>query len=72
MVAFVSNPEVGFLLIAPTAAEKRSVLEEKMKIEEILQAQTEAENFREKVSEITSYIRQTFGTNVRYFIDDIK
>ena len=57
---------------APTAAEKRSVLEEKMKIEEILQAQTEAENFREKVSEITSYIRQTFGTNVRYFIDDIK
>lgn len=57
---------------APKAAEKRSVLEEKMKIEEVLQAQTEAENFREKVSEITSYIRQTFGTNIRSFIDEIK
>lgn len=57
---------------APKAAEKRSVLEEKMKIEEVLQAQTEAENFREKVSEMTSYIRQTFGNNVRSFIDEIK
>ena len=57
---------------APTAAEKRSVLEEKMKIEEVLQAQTEAENFREKVSEMTSYIRQTFGSNIRSFIDEIK
>lgn len=57
---------------APKAAEKRSVLEEKMKIEEVLQAQTEAENFREKVSEMTSYIRQTFGSNIRSFIDEIK
>lgn len=57
---------------APKAAEKRSVLEEKMKIEEVLQAQTEAENFREKVSEMTSYIRQTFGNNIRSFIDEIK
>lgn len=57
---------------APKAAEKRSVLEEKMKIEEVLQAQTEAENFREKVSEMTSYIRQTFGGNIRSFIDEIR
>lgn len=57
---------------APTAAEKRSVLEEKMKIEEVLQAQTEAENFREKISEITSYIRQTFGTGIRAFVDEAK
>ncbi len=57
---------------APTAAEKRAVLEEKMKIEEVLQAQTEAENFREKTSEMTNYIRQTFGKNIRAFIDDIK
>lgn len=57
---------------APTAAEKRSVLEEKMKIEEVLQAQTEAENFREKISEITAYIRQTYGTGVRAFVDEAK
>lgn len=57
---------------AATAAEKRSVLEEKMKIEEVIQAQTEAENFREKPSEITSYIRQTYGAGIRAFVDENK
>ncbi len=53
----------------PGAAERRSVLEEKMKIDEILQAQSEAENYAPKPSDLSSYIRQTFGTNVRYYID---
>lgn len=57
---------------APKASDKRNILEEKMKIEEVLQAQNEAEGFREKPSEFTSYLRKTFGTNVRSFIDEIK
>ena len=56
----------------PGAADRRSVLEEKMKIDEILQAQGEAEKYNPKASELSSYIRQTFGTNVRYYIDQAK
>ena len=54
----------------PGAAERRSVLEEKMKIEEILQAQSEAESYTPKPSDLSNYIRQTFGNNVRYYIDE--
>lgn len=57
---------------APGAAERRNVLEEKMKIDEILQAQSQAEHYSPKPSELSSYIRQTFGTNVRYYIDESK
>ena len=56
----------------PGAADRRSVLEEKMKIDEILQAQSEAERYNPKPSELSNYIRQTFGTNVRYYIDEVK
>jgi len=51
------------------AAEKRDILENILKIDEVLQAQTAAENFREKPTEITNYIRQTFGHNIGGFID---
>ena len=54
---------------APGAAEKRRVLEERMKIEEVLQAQAMAEQFREKPSALTAYIRQTFGRGVRTYVD---
>ncbi len=50
------------------APAKRQAVESKMKINDILQAQTQAENFVEKPSAFTSYIRQTFGTNIRSFI----
>lgn len=53
------------------AADRRSILEEKMKIDEILQAQGEAERYNPKPSELSQYIRQTFGTNVRYYIDEV-
>ena len=56
----------------PGAAEHRSVLETKMKIDEILQAQSEAEKYTPKPSELSNYIRQTFGANVRYYIDEAK
>ena len=53
-----------------SAAEKRDYLESKLKIEEVLQAQAEAESFREKPSELTSYIEQTFGKNISHYIDE--
>lgn len=53
-----------------SAAEKRDYLEKKLKIEELLQAQAEAEKFKEKPSELTSYIKQTFGDNIRHYIDE--
>ena len=51
------------------AAEKRDDLEKILKIEEVLQAQAAAETFKEKPSEMTQYIRQTFGTNLSGYID---
>ena len=57
---------------ASGAAEQRNKLEEKMKIDEILQAQTEAEQYSPKLSELSNYTRQTFGDNIRYYIDESK
>lgn len=52
------------------AAEKRDILEKILKIEEVLQAQTAAETFNEKPSEMTVYVRQTFGHDLAHYIDD--
>lgn len=52
------------------AAEKRDALERILKIEEVLQAQAAAETFKEKPTEMTQYIRQTFGTNLASYIDN--
>lgn len=52
------------------AAEKRDALEKILKIEEVLQAQAAAETFKEKPTEMTQYIRQTFGTNLASYIDN--
>ncbi|HCU58823.1 MAG TPA: hypothetical protein DIC64_02455 [Alphaproteobacteria bacterium] len=51
------------------AAEKRDTLEPALKLEELLEAQNAAENFKENPTELTQYIRQTFGPNIRSFID---
>ncbi len=55
---------------AAGAAEKRNALESKMKIDEVLQAQSEAERFKEKPSELTNYIHQTFGASIRSYVDN--
>lgn len=55
---------------APKAGEKRDALEKILKIEELLQAQTQADNFVEKPSEVTVYIRETFGDNIKGYIDE--
>ena len=52
------------------AAAKRQEVESKMKIKEVLQAQSRAETFTEEPSALTKYVHQTFGSNVRGFITD--
>ncbi|MFV0627329.1 MAG: tetratricopeptide repeat protein [Alphaproteobacteria bacterium] len=54
---------------AEKAAQKRDLLETALKIEEFLQAQAEAEAFSEKPSELTAYIRKTYGTDIKSYID---
>lgn len=54
------------------AAEKRDDLAGKIKIEMLLQAQAEAEKFSPKESELTAYVRRTFGQNARQYIDNNK
>ncbi len=51
------------------AAQKRDALEGALKIEDLLEAQSAAEKYKEKPSELTIYIRQTFGKNIRRYID---
>lgn len=53
---------------ASGAAEKRDLAASKLKIDEILQAQSEAERFKEKPSELTAYIHNTFGMDVMSYI----
>lgn len=53
-----------------SAAEKRDALEKVLKIDELLQAQSEAEAFRSKPSELTEYIKNTFGERIRIYIED--
>ncbi len=55
---------------APNASTKRDEIEGKLKIEMLLKAQAQAEQFREKPSEITSFIRTTYGADVREYIDE--
>lgn len=55
---------------ATNAAENRDSIEPSLKLEELLEAQNAAESYHESPSELTQYIRQTFGSNVRKYIDD--
>ncbi len=55
---------------AKGAAERRDIVAKKLKIDELLQAQSQAETFKAQPSELTSYIRQTFGNNIRRYIDE--
>ena len=51
------------------AVKKRNVLESNMKIEDLLQAQTQAAQFVAQKSPLTQYINQTFGENIKQYID---
>lgn len=54
----------------PDAAEKRDKLKEKMQIEELNKAQEIALNFKFSPSELTEYVRQTYGYDIRSYIDN--
>ena len=51
------------------AEEFRDEIGNALKLEMLLQAQTNAQNFKPEQSDLTSYVRQTFGDNVRNYID---
>lgn len=51
------------------AAQKRDKIGEQLKLEELLKAQSDAQNFQPHPSELTKYIRKTFGFNIRSYID---
>lgn len=52
------------------AAAKRDALESGLKIEALLKAQSAAEKFVPKPTELTTYIRNTFGSNIFSYIAD--
>lgn len=54
----------------PDAAEKRDALTAEMKLEELTQAQETAQNYQSAPSELTTYIRQTYGPNIRKYIEN--
>lgn len=51
------------------AGEKRDALEENLSIEDLLEIQAEAENYKPAPSDRTSFIRQTFGDSLKVYID---
>jgi len=53
----------------PKAAEKRDAIGKSLQIAQLKQAQENASNFKAAPSELTSYVRQTFGSNIRSYID---
>ena len=52
------------------AAELRDETAKKLQLEQLSQAQAQAQQFKPNPSELTKYIRQTFGHNVRSYIDN--
>ena len=54
----------------PDAAQKRDELNGEMPLEALTNAQTTAQNFHSSPSELTKYIRQTYGYNIRNYIDN--
>lgn len=64
----ISNAHIFYNLAAArgvtSAGEKRQLIESKMKIEEVLNAQNTANNFKEKLSAFTNYVHNTIGKNI--------
>ena len=59
---------IASLYGAKEASKFRDAVEEKMKIEQILEAQSQAEKFKERPTDLTNYIRNTFGYNIRGYM----
>lgn len=70
------NPAKAYMLYNIAAArgrqdalEKRNILAASIPLQSINEVQNLAQMFKEEPSELTSYIRQTYGTNLRNYID---
>lgn len=53
-----------------TAAKKRDELSEKLPLEALTKAQATAQGYEASASELTTYIRQTYGLNIRNYINN--
>lgn len=53
----------------PGAAKKRDEVGQNLQLEQLLQAQASAQNFKPAPSELTIYVRRTFGFNIRNYIN---
>lgn len=51
------------------AAIYRDAIGKKLKLQQLSQAQTQAEEFKAEPSELTTYVHQAFGPNIRKYID---
>ena len=54
------------------ASEQRASVESKLKMEELLMAQTEAEKYEARPTNSTQYIQNTFGYDITSYIDNTK
>ena len=50
------------------AAQMREEIAKKLTREQLAAAQKQAQQFKDNPSELTQYVRQTFGTNIRNYI----
>lgn len=60
---------IASVMGAKDAAGKRDKLEEDLKIEDLLNIQAAAENYKPQPSKSTLFIRQTFGDSLKSYID---
>lgn len=60
---------VASVLGIDEAIENRDKLEKSLKINDLLQVQTDAENYKFKPSDLTAFIRKTFGKSLRAYVD---
>lgn len=60
---------VASVLEETGATQKRDKIGEKLNLEELLKAQADAQSFQPHPSELTKYIRKTFGFDIRSYID---
>ena len=60
---------VASVMGAEGAAEKRDALEENLRIEDLLNIQSKAEDYKANPSKQTLFIRQTFGNSLKAYID---
>ncbi len=51
-----------------TAYEKLQILESKLEADKVAQAQNETSQYSEQISQLTAYVRQTYGANLRHFL----